>query len=151
MRAVSCIVLSLLALVLCKDVRAEAPPLPGALRCEFESYTSAIAEKADRDIRATVRAEPGIDPLTYADLDPANGSAQLIGNIGASRVTLIATGITWSFVEVTDAGNVNITQAFLFGEPDAPRGLYRAIHSRHSSIAGVIVASQHYGHCKALN
>jgi hypothetical protein len=151
MRAVSFGALSALVFVVCGNVQADAPPLPGALKCEFDSYTSAIAEKADSKIRATVRTEPGIDPLTYADLDAANGSAQLIGNIGASRVTLIATGITWSFVEVTAAGNVNVTQAFLFDEPDAPLGLYRAIHSRHSSIAGIIVASQHYGHCKALN
>jgi hypothetical protein len=139
------------AMALSSGAHADAPPFPGALRCEFESHTSAVAEKPDKSIRATVRAEPGIDPLIYTAFDAANGSAQLICNIGASRVTLIATGITWSFVEVTDAGNINVTQAFLFEEPDAQFGLYRAIHSRHSSFAGAIVASQHYGHCKALN
>jgi hypothetical protein len=151
MRALSCIALPVLAFAVCDNARAEAPPFPGALRCGFESYTSAVAGKPDKSIRATVRAEPGIDPLIYTAFDAANGSAQLIGNVGASRVTLIATGITWSFVEVTDAGNVNVTQAFLFEEPDAQVGLYRAIHSRHSSFAGAIVASQHYGRCKALN
>ena len=139
------------AMALGSGSSADAPSLPGALRCEFDSYTSAVAEKTDKHVKATVRAEPGVDPLIYTSLDIANRSAQLIGNVGASRVTLIATGITWSFVEVTDAGNVNVTQVFIFDEPEARFGLYRAIHSRHSSIVGVIVASQHYGHCKALN
>jgi hypothetical protein len=84
MRAFSCIALLVLAFAGCGYVRADAPPFPGALRCEFESYTSAVAEKPDKSIRATVRAEPGIDPLIYTAFDAANGSAQLIGNVGAS-------------------------------------------------------------------
>jgi hypothetical protein len=143
--------LSILMLAVCSHAHAETSPLPGALKCEFESYASAVAEKNATSITAQIKSQPGIEPLTFADLDANTQSAQMIGNVGASRVTMFATGTTWSFVEVTDAGNINTTQVFLWDEPEADRGVYRAIHSRHSSIMGVIVASQHYGHCKVLN
>ena len=135
----------------CGASSADAPQLPSALRCDFDSYASAVAEQPDRNIKAVVRSEPGIDPLIYAAIDPNSRTAQLIGNIGAAKVTMIATATTWSFVEVTDAGNITVTQVFVWDEPGAASGVYRAIHSRQSSIMGAIAASQHYGHCKALN
>jgi hypothetical protein len=140
-----------LACAIAGYAKADSPPAPNALRCEFTSYASAVAQQPDKDIKAEVRAEPGIDPLIFAALDPQGRSAQLIGNIGAAPVTMIATSTTWSFVEVTDAGNVTVTQVFLWNEPEAQSGRYRAIHSRQSSVMGAIAASQHYGHCKALN
>jgi hypothetical protein len=131
--------------------QSDAPPMPKALRCEFESYSSGTADQTAARITARIKQEPGIDPLMYAALDPAKGTAQFIGNIGAANVTLIATAFTWSLVEVTETGNVNVTQVFLWDEPSADIGSYRAVHSRHSSMMGSIVVSQHYGRCKVLN
>lgn len=101
-------------------------------------------------ITARIKQEPGIDPLTFSSLDPLKGTAQFIGSIGATNVTFISTAFAWSFIETTDVGNVNVTEVFLWNEPNADLGMYRAVHSRHSSIMGVIVASQHYGRCKVL-
>lgn len=152
MRPRKSIALSLLLICAVSSIAgAGQPSVPGALRCEFEVYASAVAEKAEKSIGAEIRNRSGIDPLIFAALNPDTRSAQFVGNIGATTVTMIATGTTWSFVEVTDTGNVNVTQVFLWDEPQAAAGIYRAIHSRHSSLMGVIVASQHYGHCKALN
>jgi hypothetical protein len=134
-----------------KPVLAESPPLPSALRCEFESHTSGTSQSKDSRISAMVKQEPGIDPLIYGSLDPVKGSAQLIGNVGASDVMFVATAFNWSFVEITDAGNVKVTQVFVWEETAADLGYYRAVHSRHSSMMGAIVVSQHYGRCKALS
>jgi hypothetical protein len=61
----------------------------------------------------------------------------------ARQVTLIATGITWSFVEVTDAGNINVTQTFLFEEPVqdiegmlAAQALAAQSHTSHPAVNG---------------
>ena len=146
------IVVSVAAFALLSTERVRADPIsvPAALKCEFESYASGLADERASRISAEVKHEPGIDTLIYSAIDPGRDSAQLVGNAGASTVTFIGNGLTWSFIEVTDAGNVNVTQAFIWNEPDASQHLYRAVHSRHSSFAGRIVVSQHYGHCKAL-
>lgn len=129
---------------------ADAPKMPRALRCEFESYASGIAEPTAARITATIKQEPGIDPLTFSALDPSKGTAQFIGNIGTSNVTFISSAFAWTFIETTEPGNVNLTEVFLWNEPSADLGMYRAVHSHHSSMMGAIVVSQHYGRCKAL-
>jgi hypothetical protein len=143
-------VASILLISPSQEARSDAPPMPKKLRCEFESYASGEATQNASRITAQIKQGPGIDPLTFSSLDPVKGTAQFIGNAGASNVSFIATAFTWSFIEVTDAGNVNVTQIFLWNEPNADLGTYRAVHSRHSSMMGAIIASQHYGRCKAL-
>lgn len=144
---ITCILVAHVSSEACSD----APPPPKALRCEFETYSSGTAQQNDARINARIEHEAGIDPLTFAAFDIAKGTAQMIGNTESSDVTLIATAFSWSFVEVTETGNVNVTQVFLWDEPNADIGLYRAVHSRHSSIMGSIAVSQHYGRCKVLN
>lgn len=141
--------LAIFAFALIQPALSDEPKMPKALQCTFESYASGTAEQSDARIAARVRQEPGIDPLTYTAFDSAKGKALLSGNAGAAEVMFIATAFTWSFVEVTEAGNVNVTEVFLWNEPNADLNIYRAVHSRHSSMMGSIVASQHYGRCKA--
>jgi len=65
-------------------------------------------------------------------------------------VTFISSAFTWTFIEVTEVGNANVTEVFLWNEPAADLGMYQAVHSRHSSMMEAIVVSQHYGRCRAL-
>ncbi len=144
-------VLGAIAAFVGRAAMAEQPPIPNALRCEFSAYTAGTSEPHQIAFDVAAKDEGGIDPLIYSALDPDKRTAQMVGNAGASDVTFFAMSTTWSFVEVTDFGNVTVTQVFLWDEPEAELGVYRAVHSRQSSIMGAIAASQHYGHCKALN
>jgi len=57
------------ALLASSAALADAPKMPKALRCEFESNASGTAEPTNGRITATIKQEPGIDPLTFAALD----------------------------------------------------------------------------------
>lgn len=83
--------------------------------------------------------------FTFGSLDPQQGKAQLIGNVGASGVRFWKGTWTWNFVEVTDVGNINTTTVYeaLDGKD------YPAVHSRHPSLAGLAFPSQYRGVCSA--
>lgn len=84
--------------------------------------------------------------LTFANLDPGAGTAQLIGNSGASTVEFRSFSGQLQFIEETPAGNVTVTSVFA---PPAPGEPLPAVHSRHIAIApGDVAISQFAGACK---
>jgi hypothetical protein len=121
-------------------VRA-AQPVPRAFVCSFDTGTEATVDQG------TVEAKPITGaPLnvTFAAVDPAKGTAQIVGNLGASDITLIVGTDGYSFVEVTGVGNVILTT--VFDTSVASGGLF-AVMSRHVSIQGPVV-SHYRGACE---
>jgi hypothetical protein len=77
-------------------------------------------------------------------VDTTEGTARMIGNVGASDLYVIAGVGTLHFVEVTPSGNLNVTTIF-----DAPGAAgMKASHSRHVLILGSPLPAQHYGYCR---
>ena len=122
---------------------ALAAPAPKAFVCAFEGATVTTVDNGEIKKAASTDKMT----LTYAAIDMAAGKAQLVGNIGAGEVAVIAAEFGYSFVEITAVGAVNLTTVF---STTLKRGGFFAIHSRHVNIAGPLV-SQFAGSCEARN
>ena len=98
------------------------------------------------DGRWSAEADAGTMEFTFASLNNQKGSAEIIGNAGASTVRFWKGVWMWNFVEITDAGAVMTTTVF-----EASDGQnYPAVHSRHTSISsGTALPSQYRGMCTA--
>lgn len=85
--------------------------------------------------------------LRVAELDATAGTAQLIGNNGASKVRYERDANQLRFFETTTSGN--LTTLSIFAPPGVNEPL-PAVHSRHIQIVpGDIAFSQYAGSCKA--
>lgn len=79
--------------------------------------------------------------ITFTDLNPAERSASLIGNLGRDTVVMLARGDRLIFFQTVPAG-VSVTTVYLDGPA---RGV--AIHSRQMLIVVLPTASQLVGRC----
>jgi hypothetical protein len=114
---------------------------PRAFVCNFLQGTIAEYEHA-------WTARPTTDRLdfTYASFDRERGTAEFIGNVGATSVLFWKGAWTWNFVEITDSGNAMMTT--VFSSSDGQR--HPAVHSRHTALAGDVAIPSHYrGICVA--
>jgi hypothetical protein len=133
------ILLGLLVVALATGSAAHGAP-PKAFVCNFvESYFGEI----DNERLVTGKATDSMQ-LTFAGIDIKRKAAQLIGNAGASDVTLLRGDNSFHFVESTATGNMAITTVF----HPTKGGKIFAVHSRHMNLSGPIV-SQYYGWCDA--
>ena len=125
----------------------ESQEYPPALVCAFTH--SAVAESDRGSAAFTVESKDGrgMEPFIFAAINLQNRTAQLIGNAGSADVKIVVGSLGLTFVEITPAGNLNITAVSNYEEPAS--GIFRAVHSRNSNIVGAIVASQYYGTCEA--
>jgi hypothetical protein len=82
--------------------------------------------------------------LTFASIDPDKSRAQMIGNAGATEVLLQYGDKSFSFLEVTAAGNRTLTTIFFGAKHD---DAFAAVHSRHMGIGSSAVVSQYRGSC----
>ena len=72
-------------------------------------------------------------------MDGETGKAYMMGNNGSTEVEMILnSGEAWTFVEMTDTGNVMTTTVTVSGD---------SVHSRNSVLFGELVPSQYYGTC----
>jgi hypothetical protein len=134
------------SLIICgltlSPIAAEAAG-PTAMKCLFE-----------RGAFSTVNPKNGFasEPtnnkmeLTFAALNPTQGTAQLVGNVGASNVSLIDGAAGISFVEVTPTGNITLTTVYT----TEVNGRFVAVHSRHMGAADRPMVSQIFGSCQPL-
>ncbi len=84
--------------------------------------------------------------LTFINLDAENGSATLVGNVGAGRVEFRQRDDQWQFIEETVSGNVTLTS--VFAPPNEGASL-PAVHSRHMLMAPANASiSQYTGSCQ---
>jgi hypothetical protein len=131
--------------LLCASTLAHAPlsameaSAPKAFVCAFNSGEIVSVENG------TVRKRATSDKITvtFAAIDSMKQTAQMIGNAGSSDVTLIESDTSYSFVEVTLAGHVNLTTIF---RTELKSGGFFAVHSRHINIVGPFV-SELLGSC----
>lgn len=119
-----------------------AETLPKAFVCKLSDSRTAVI----KDGRLIL--DKGKDPLafTLAALDLKKRSAQLIGNNGATNVTMIKGDRGYHFIETTPSGNMAFTTVFL--APANEQRLF-AVHSRHMEIVFMPVVSQYYGWCES--
>jgi hypothetical protein len=112
-----------------------------AFVCKFTQGAAARYDEAEWSVKVLNEKME----FTFAGLNPQQGKAQMVGNVGASDVRFWKGAWTWNFVEVTDTGNVMTTTVF-----ETSNGKdYPAVHSRHTSVAGEPFPSQYRGICSA--
>lgn len=127
-----------LAVVGCLSALALAAPsqaAPRSLRCDFADGTFRAWDKASRQTFDTLT-------LIFDSIDPAQGRARLVGNTGATDVSVVAAPRKTTFIEITTAGNVNTTTVYESAID------MKAVHSRHTGTPENPTLSQAYGYCK---
>ncbi|HHQ4779543.1 TPA: hypothetical protein ACSP0C_003299 [Aeromonas veronii] len=72
-------------------------------------------------------------------IDDITNKAYEVGSIGVSEVSFIKGIDSYSFVEITDTGNVMSTTI---------DNSLTSTHSRNTVISGEVIPSQYYGKCK---
>src|SRR5262249_14896988 len=99
-----------------------APSVPRALTCTFSvGYTSSFeADWTSKTINDQL-------DITFAAIDVLKGQAQMIGDLGASDITVFDGISLLHFIESTAMGNQNFTTAFL---KKSKNGAHPAVHSR---------------------
>lgn len=116
--------------------------VPSALVCSLKAKSSGTLER-------TGEFAPGTHDdrmqFTFAAIDLEAGTAQVIGNQGASNIYAMQGSDSINFIERTISGNINLTTVFL-GEGGGPFG---AVHSRHVVMLDAAVVSQYVGTCDA--
>ena len=120
----------------------EAPRTPAVFECDFNRSFTSIYDQVD--FSGESRTEDF--KLTFASVDVASGTAQLIGNAGAASVILLQATGGLNSIERTEIGNINRTTVFTRVAED---GRFLSAHSRHVAIDGDPVISQYFGSCAA--
>lgn len=116
------------------------------LRCAFTKTTSVDWEPSGA-LKTETRDERLAFDFDAVDLEKHR--ARVLGNQGASDVSVHGTGGGVTFVELTASGNFITTTVAPWL---APSGEFAAVHSRHVIVAPGMppVFSQFYGTCKPL-
>ena len=116
--------------------------IPNALKCSFESGYFTVFEGN----KFKSESAGGIW-FVIASINVEAGTAQIVGNAGASDVVLSLGADNMSFVESTPVGNLNITTVYTGTAAD---GRFLAVHSRHVGHGTDPMLSQMYGLCEGL-
>lgn len=140
------------AMALTQQALADLVDPPFELRCEFDTLASAIAPSGSTEFTVDVQHMAGLDSISFFNINIASRSALAEGNnIESGRVVVEVWPSTWTFTEYTFVGNIYVTQVFVENEPDARRGIFRAIRSRQWASLGGVYGTQQYGVCRALS
>ena len=134
------IILALVMLVTWPVAAKQGPPK--AFKCLF---TSSVAAE---DNGKGLASEPtGPMAFTLASVDIKAKTAQLIGNAGADKVTVLTGDHGLHFMNLTGTDNFIVTT--VFASTDA-NGKFHSVHSRHVSLGDKPIVSQYYGSCEGL-
>lgn len=118
---------------------AQQPPLPGALVCSFKTVAAGTLDQAG----GYEAGKPSTMDFTIAAIDSRAKTAQMVGNVGTSRLWVVLGTGSVNFVEPTPAGNLMLTTVILQGD-----GPFGAIHSRHTVMSDHAVVTQYVGTCE---
>ncbi len=107
--------------------------VPGAV-AETLTIACVYPKFSDKDGRHEVN-----EPLEQTFIiDSEKESAYVVGSRGSGKVDQIAGKDGLSFIEITDNGSVMTTTIDSKGS---------SVHSRNTSLNGILVPSQYYGTC----
>ena len=109
-----------------------------SLKCFFNTHSSADWKSGKPSV-STGREDFG---LHFDGIDIKAQKARLIGNHGASDVTVFPTPAGLHFMEQTPFGNITFTTVFASRAPD---GFFVAVSSRHMDLPGGPLPSQYHG------
>lgn len=98
-----------------------------SIRCQLNIGSTATWKAGSPSIE---RSESGEGEVTFDAIEPEESTARAIGNVGAEDVLVLSTQIGFTFVEVTDAGNLVVTTVFASTAPERPNH-FIAVESRH--------------------
>lgn len=116
----------------------------GQLICNF---THGVVTDLDSARAAPNRVEERLT-LIFQDINRAQSTARMLGNLGGepTEVIWVDGGSSFSFVEVTPSGNVTTTSVFP-SERGAPAPAVHSRHIRYPNMPPVI--SQYFGQCQS--
>jgi hypothetical protein len=139
-------------LVASAQQRGDAPnPLAAVkgLKCTF--LTSVSTKWQDGVPLAQIRKAGALLTLTIQDIDPAEGSATIVGANGESFVTVKLTGANLHFIDMRPSGAVTLTTVFSQESKDKK---LKAVHTRtdflQMNLPGFVSepeVAQYYGDC----
>ena len=126
---------------------ANPSPLPETMKCIYEFSISAEY----KDGQWESEKNKGFS-FVYTNIDIQNRSARLVGNAGSEDVDVVATTKAITFVELTPAGNYNLTSIFLPYKLQDSDSTFLSVHSRHINMSSLPypldpIPSQYYGKC----
>lgn len=115
---------------------------PNAFKCSFESgyftvFEGNVFKNEPQEGMAFVIASINFDA----------GTAQIVGNLGASDLIILPGRENMHFIEHTGSGNLNLTTVYTGTASD---GRFLAVHSRHVGTGADPWISQFYGLCEGL-
>jgi hypothetical protein len=123
------------------------------LRCESGTGVSAEWRAGKPALEKSKFGEDG--QMIFDTIDRKGGTALLIGNVGTVEVKVISTDKALHFVEVSPAGNLNVTTVFATRPEGVGYDEFVYVMSRHQDIGlpgelAVLIPSQYHGKCRAL-
>ena len=126
---------------------ANPSPLPETLKCIYDFSISAEY----KDGKWKSEKNKGFS-FVFTSINVQNQSARLIGNAGSAEVNVVATTKAITFVELTPAGNYNLTSLFLPYKLQGSDSTFLSVHSRHINLSSPYysldpIPSQFYGKC----
>jgi hypothetical protein len=117
-----------------------------SFRCNFSSAFNTNFDSGRPQSKIFVS---DLGELLFDQLDPINKTGRLIGNAGATDVTILRGNRSIHIIEQTTTGNLNHTTIF---EPTKEsNNLYPVVHSRHLNLSAGPFPSQHLGLCRRIN
>ena len=116
-----------------------------SVRCEFPWAAVTDWEKnSDPEIE---KQNPEKMKFHIDSINREKKTARIIGNVGASDVSMIPGMYALNFIEITPPGGLNLLT--IDREPLERDGFFRAVYSRHSALSplfsGTWIVSQYYG------
>ena len=126
---------------------ANPSPLPETMKCIYEFSISAEY----KDGQWETEKNKGFS-FVFTNINIQNRSARLVGNAGSANVDVVATTKAITFVELTLAGNYNLTSIFLPYKLKDSDSTFLSVHSRHINMSSSPypldpMPSQFYGKC----
>jgi hypothetical protein len=126
---------------------ANPSPLPETLKCIYDFSISAQY----KDGKWESEKNKGFN-FVLTNINIQNRSASIIGNAGSAGIDVVATTKAITFVELTPAGNYNLTSIFLPYKLQDSDSTFLSVHSRHINLSAPSypldpLPSQFYGKC----
>jgi hypothetical protein len=116
-----------------------------SVRCSFSDGFSTNFDSGKPSSKRTLVIT---DAIIFDRIDTRKRTARMVGNAGASDVQVIETERGLHLIELTVAGNLNITTLFTNTKD---KNTIPAVHSRHLSVREDAIPSQSVGLCKRMN
>lgn len=123
------------------SIMGGAPLAAQEYSCRFGSGSAHVFENGGYEQRRAGTLEFGI-----AAVDVNAQTAELRTGKGSGRLRVVLALGAQHFIEVAAAGYLNLTTIY---EQASTVGVYPAVHSRHSNVAGAPVVSQLHGFCRS--